>query len=192
MPQTPPDASKSKCLLDSASRSMASPSSQPCRPVCALLSSRLRWVCLLVPFFSGLDVHRVEIHIPRISIMILCRHLHIAAHIQDLQLTSTGHLERVGIAWPNPMMFDNPLLTDIQTNKYGLGGVSSGLHSVTHRRNDSNDSATESSPMRGRVIVVANEFSRCFNWLMMSLRYCFACWQSKHSEKLRRLAQAGN
>lgn len=84
--------------------------------------------------------------------MILCRHLHIAAHIQDLQLTSTGHLERVGIAWPNPMMFDNPLLTDIQTNKYGLGGVSSGLHSVTHRRNDSNDSATESSPMRGLPI----------------------------------------
>ena len=84
--------------------------------------------------------------------MILCRHLHIAAHIQDLQLTSTGHLERVGIAWPNPMMFDNPLLTDIQTNKYGLGGVSSGLHSVTHRRNYSNDSATESSPMRGLPI----------------------------------------
>jgi hypothetical protein len=50
-------------------------------------------------------------------------------------------------------MFDNPLLTDIQTNKYGLGGVSSGLHSVTHRRNYSNDSATESSPpMRGLPI----------------------------------------
>jgi hypothetical protein len=58
----------------------------------------------------------------------------------------------VGIAWPNPKMFDNPLLTDIQTNKYGFGGFSSGLHSVTHKRNDSNDSATESSPMRGLPI----------------------------------------
>jgi len=47
-------------------------------------------------------------------------------------------------------MFDNPLLTD--TSRYGFGGVSSGLHRLhnnTHRRNYSNDSATESSPMRG-------------------------------------------
>jgi hypothetical protein len=58
----------------------------------------------------------------------------------------------VGIAWPNPKMFDNPLLTDIQTNKYGLAGVSPGLHSIAHRRNFSNDSATESSPMRGLPI----------------------------------------
>lgn len=49
-------------------------------------------------------------------------------------------------------MFDNPLLTDNQMNKYGLSGVSSGLHSITHRRNYSNDSTTESSPMRGLPI----------------------------------------
>jgi hypothetical protein len=73
-------------------------------------------------------------------------------NIQDFQLTFIGHLERVGIAWPNPKMFENPLLTDVQTNKYGFGGISSGLHGVTHRRNYSNDSAPESSPMRGLPI----------------------------------------
>ena len=76
-------------------------------------------------------------------------HLFTIDSIHNFQLTSAGHLERVGIAWPNPKMFENPLLTDIQTTKYGFGGVSSGLHSVAHRRNYSNDSAPESSPMRG-------------------------------------------
>ena len=46
-------------------------------------------------------------------------------------------------------MFDNPLLVNAHMTRYGSGGLSCGLPSATHRRNYSNDSATESSPMRG-------------------------------------------
>jgi hypothetical protein len=58
------------------------------------------------------------------------------------------HLERAGIAWPNPKMFDKPLHTDANAVRNGLSGAQ-GLSNIAHRRTYSNDSATASSPMRG-------------------------------------------
>jgi hypothetical protein len=60
----------------------------------------------------------------------------------------TAHLERAGIAWPNPKMFETPLHSEADMVENGLGGAH-GFGSVDHRRTYSNDSATTSSPMRG-------------------------------------------
>jgi hypothetical protein len=65
-----------------------------------------------------------------------------------LMLICPVHLERAGIAWPNPKMFDKPLHTDANSVRNGLGGAQ-GLNNFAHRRTYSNDSATASSPMRG-------------------------------------------
>lgn len=63
-------------------------------------------------------------------------------------LLRTVHLERAGIAWPNPKMFEKPLHTDAQLALNGTG-LAQGLNSAVHRRTYSNGSATASSPMAG-------------------------------------------
>lgn len=65
-----------------------------------------------------------------------------------LMMNGPAHLERVGIAWPNPKMFEKPLHSEgnligtVSNNAQGPGNV-------VHRRTYSNSSAPASSPMCG-------------------------------------------
>lgn len=65
-----------------------------------------------------------------------------------LMTNGTAHLERVGIAWPNPKMFEKPLHSE--GNLIGTGSKNAqGPGNVVHRRTYSNSSAPASSPMCG-------------------------------------------
>jgi hypothetical protein len=67
-----------------------------------------------------------------------------------LMMYRTANLERVGIAWPNPKMFENPLHSEASLIGADSGNAH-GLGNVAHRRtySNSNSSATASSPMCG-------------------------------------------
>jgi len=65
-----------------------------------------------------------------------------------LTINGTAHLERVGIAWPNPKMFEKPLHSEASLVGADSGNAH-GLGSVAHRRTYSNSSAPASSPMCG-------------------------------------------
>ena len=65
-----------------------------------------------------------------------------------LTMNGTAHLERVGIAWPNPKMFEKPLHSDANI----IGNDPGNDHrpgNIAHRRTYSNSSAPASSPMCG-------------------------------------------
>lgn len=63
-------------------------------------------------------------------------------------MSRTAHLERVGIAWPNPKMFEKPLHSE--ANAIGTDpGNAHGVGNLAHRRTYSNSSAPASSPMCG-------------------------------------------
>ena len=65
-----------------------------------------------------------------------------------LMTNGTAHLERVGIAWPNPKMFERPLHSE--ANAIGADpGNAHGSGNAAHRRTYSNSSAPASSPMCG-------------------------------------------
>lgn len=62
----------------------------------------------------------------------------------------TEHLERCGIAWPNPAMFENPLVPKQQVASNNSGFTFPGMDGGFHKRNYSNGSANNlSSPLRG-------------------------------------------
>jgi hypothetical protein len=66
----------------------------------------------------------------------------------ELMISRTAHLERVGIAWPNPKMFEKPLHSE--ANAIGTDpGNAHGVGNLAHRRTYSNSSAPASSPMCG-------------------------------------------
>ena len=65
-----------------------------------------------------------------------------------LMLDRTAHLERVGIAWPNPKMFEKPLHSEANLISTDPGNAH-GPGNVAHRRTYSNSSAPTSSPMCG-------------------------------------------
>lgn len=61
-------------------------------------------------------------------------------------LIPTDHLERCGIAWPNPAMFKSPVLNGPPVKSYG-SEVTPAANGSLHRRNFSSGSAHASSPM---------------------------------------------
>ena len=66
----------------------------------------------------------------------------------ELTMSCTAHLERAGIAWPNPKMFEKPLHSE--ANAMGTDpGNAHGPGNGAHRRTYSNSSAPASSPMCG-------------------------------------------
>lgn len=70
--------------------------------------------------------------------------------VKPLADTQAEHLERCGIAWPNPAMFENPLVPKQQVASNNSGFTFPGMDGDFHKRNYSNGSANNlSSPLRG-------------------------------------------
>lgn len=139
--------SRSSWLPGSKSNWMARRSSPLCPPSCASPSSRHRAVSLLSLCLPD-NTHgstRVRIYNNYIPFLL---QLSTNRPPCNLTMTRTAHLERVGIAWPNPSMFEKPLHSDPNLARNGAGG-SQGLNNTAHRCTYSNDSTTASSPMHG-------------------------------------------